>query len=61
MSIQGKKTIEKRAADGFIDGVVAADVFTDNFQFTIGDIENSGGVNSASARKIALLFPQLRW
>src|SRR5260370_21643532 len=57
MSIQRKESVEKRAANRFVHGIMAADVFADNFQFAI-DIEDPGGVNSTGARKIALMFSQ---
>src|SRR5713226_9067947 len=60
MCIQWQTTVEKCAADCFVHGVVPPDVFPRNFQSTI-HLENSGGVNSAGAREIALSGSQFFW
>ena len=57
MSIQRQKPVRKRTADYFIDGVMSANVFTNNFQVA-AEIENRGCVNSTRARKITLVFSQ---
>src|SRR5215472_10297810 len=55
--MQRKLTIEKSAPNHFVDRVVASDVLTGNFQFTLG-IKNSGSMNSACVREIALCIAQ---
>ena len=60
MSIQRKLSVEERAADYFVDRVVPPNVLPNKLRFSISS-ENSGGVNSASAREFGLTRAQLRW
>ena len=57
MSIQRQLTGEQRAADSFVDGVMASDVFPNDQRFAVG-IENTGGVNSTRAREVRLVRAQ---
>ena len=59
MAIQREFSVKKRAADDFIDCIVAADVFAHDQRFAI-EIEYSGGVNSAGAGEVGLLFSKER-
>ena len=58
-----KRSVEERSANHLVHGVVASDVFARNFQFAVR-VENSGGMNSAGAREIALrvvaIFPEAK-
>ena len=55
--LQWQQPVEKRASDCLIDCVVAPDILARNFQFAV-HAENSGGMNSACAREIALRVAQ---
>src|SRR6266480_5993633 len=57
MAIQRQRPTEKRVTDDLIDRVMAADVLTNNFQFTV-QIKNSRGMNSTGSREIALCLSQ---
>ena len=57
MPLQWQQLVEKSASDCLIHCVVAADILARNFQFAI-HAENSGGMNSACAREIALRVAQ---
>ena len=53
MSVERQKFIEERTAYRFVDRVVPADVFSDDQSVSL-EIEDAGGVNSASPREVAL-------
>src|SRR5215831_17501010 len=53
MPLQRYQLVEKSAPKCLIHCVVAADILARNFQLAV-DAENSGGMNTASAREIAL-------
>src|SRR6266550_5794970 len=57
MPLQWQQLVEKSAPDRLIHGVVAPDILTRNFQFAV-HAENSGGMNAACAREIALSVAQ---
>src|SRR4051812_34693997 len=57
MSLKWQQVVEKRASDYLIHSVVSADIFARNLQFAIHS-ENSGGMNAACAREIALCVAQ---
>src|SRR2546430_272708 len=57
MAIQRQRPTEKRVTDDLIDRVMAADVLTNNFQFTV-QVKNSRGMNSTGSREIALCLSQ---
>src|SRR6476469_10269793 len=57
MSLQWYQPVEKGASDCFIHCVVPPDIFARNFQFAV-HAENSGGMNSACAREVALRVAQ---
>src|SRR5262245_1297598 len=57
MSLQWQQLIEESAPYRLIHCVVPADILARNFQLAI-HVENSGGMNAAGARKIALRLAQ---
>src|ERR1041385_6304238 len=57
MAVQRHEPIEKRASNCFVHRVVASDILTGNLQFAV-HVENSGSMNSARVREIALRFVQ---
>src|SRR6266436_4916088 len=57
MPLQWQQLVEKSASDCLIHCVVAPDILARNFQFAV-DAENSGGMNAACPREIALSVAQ---
>ena len=57
MPLQWQQPVEKSASDCLIHCVVAPDILARNLQFAV-HAENSGGMNAACAREIALRLAQ---
>src|ERR1700745_1100953 len=60
MPLKWEQLVEKSAPDCLIHCVVPADILARNFQFAV-HAENSGGMNTACAREIALRVAQCPW
>src|SRR6478752_10859968 len=60
MPLQRQQLLEKSASDRLIYCVVASDILARNHQFAV-HAENSGGMNAACAREIALRVAQRLW
>lgn len=55
MVVEGEAVVEEAVAEGFVDGVVSADVFAENEQLAV-DVEDGGGVEATGLLEGRLRF-----